>query len=143
MALAAMVRESYSPIFLYVSECLACTCNFGVYVIIIIMFQISTSVSQLMVVVSTTVLTPKDLLSAPVHQVMLWLWTVSHVLVSPVTHACVYTVMVPRTIDVNECLSDRGGCAQNCTNTMGSFECSCNPGYSLVDAGFQCNGEFI
>ena len=45
-------------------------------------------------------------------------------------------------LDVDECLSNGAGCAQICTNTVGSFECSCNPGYSLADAGFQCVGEF-
>ena len=26
---------------------------------------------------------------------------------------------------MNECLKDNGGCAQTCTNTEGSFQCSC------------------
>ena len=43
--------------------------------------------------------------------------------------------------DINECLSNggRGPCAQICTNTIGSFQCSCQPGYTA--AGYACNGE--
>ena len=44
--------------------------------------------------------------------------------------------------DIDECLSDSGGCEHNCTNTEGSFLCSCSQGYSLADDGFQCIGEF-
>ena len=44
--------------------------------------------------------------------------------------------------DIDECLSDRGGCEHNCTNIEGSFQCSCSQGYSLADGGFQCIGEF-
>ncbi|EDO49615.1 predicted protein, partial [Nematostella vectensis] len=31
--------------------------------------------------------------------------------------------------DINECNSASSPCAQQCTNTEGSFTCSCNPGY--------------
>ena len=43
-------------------------------------------------------------------------------------------------IDINECLSNNGGCDINalCTNTIGNFNCSCNPGYS--GNGFSCSG---
>ncbi|EGG16943.1 hypothetical protein DFA_07924 [Cavenderia fasciculata] len=33
--------------------------------------------------------------------------------------------------DVNECLNGNGGCQQTCTNSMGSFQCGCYPGYLL------------
>jgi len=39
-------------------------------------------------------------------------------------------------IDVNECESIP--CHQSCTNTPGSYECSCYPGYSMV--GDECQG---
>ena len=47
-------------------------------------------------------------------------------------------------VDVNEC-EDRfsSGCAQECTNTVGSFECSCNSSYELASDGFLCKGETI
>ena len=43
--------------------------------------------------------------------------------------------------DVNECLSNGGlgPCQQACTNTNGSFYCSCQPGYTF--SGSACNGE--
>ena len=33
--------------------------------------------------------------------------------------------------DIDECASNDGGCDQVCTNTEGSFECACDPGYQL------------
>ncbi len=43
--------------------------------------------------------------------------------------------------DVNECNSNNGGCAQTCTNTVGSFTCSCGSGYTLSTSnGRTCNG---
>ncbi|ELU09516.1 hypothetical protein CAPTEDRAFT_115684, partial [Capitella teleta] len=33
--------------------------------------------------------------------------------------------------DADECSSGNGGCSQNCTNTVGSYECSCGDGYEL------------
>ena len=45
------------------------------------------------------------------------------------------------TSDVNECLSNNGGCAQICTNTVGSFTCSCNTGYSLGADTRSCVGK--
>ena len=46
---------------------------------------------------------------------------------------CVYT-------DVDECSSNNGGCVQVCTNTVGSFNCSCNGGYTLNADGASCSG---
>ena len=42
--------------------------------------------------------------------------------------------------DVNECLIDNGGCDQNCTNTNGSFQCSCSTGYNLCSNAY-CIGN--
>jgi hypothetical protein len=33
--------------------------------------------------------------------------------------------------DVNECATSNDGCAQICTNFVGGFNCSCNPGFFL------------
>ena len=44
-------------------------------------------------------------------------------------------------LDVNECESDNGGCAQICINTAGSFECSCAVGYSLSIDNATCEGK--
>ena len=46
-------------------------------------------------------------------------------------------------LDTNECQTNNGGCEQVCTNTVGSFECSCNQGFSLSSDGANCNGKKI
>ena len=43
-------------------------------------------------------------------------------------------------LDIDECLTDNGGCNQTCNNTMGGFECSCDEGYLLHADGKQCTG---
>ena len=42
--------------------------------------------------------------------------------------------------DVNECLTDNGGCNQTCTNTQGSYVCSCIGQYTLDDNQHDCIG---
>ena len=48
---------------------------------------------------------------------------------------CWYTVS-----DINECTSGSHNCAQVCTNTAGSFTCSCNSGYTLAADRRTCEG---
>ena len=45
--------------------------------------------------------------------------------------------------DINECLRNTHSCHDNatCTNTKGSFYCTCNVGYS--GTGAFCTGEYI
>ncbi len=43
-------------------------------------------------------------------------------------------------VDINECNTNNGGCDQVCTDTDGSFMCSCNSGYLLSEDGVSCNG---
>ena len=43
--------------------------------------------------------------------------------------------------DVNECNSTNGGCNHVCTNTIGTFLCSCNSGYELDADQRTCVGE--
>ena len=45
------------------------------------------------------------------------------------------------TPDVDECDMGNGGCAQNCSNTNGSFVCSCGVGYVLADDDLDCLGN--
>uniref|UniRef100_A0A3Q0QZ31 Fibulin 2 n=1 Tax=Amphilophus citrinellus TaxID=61819 RepID=A0A3Q0QZ31_AMPCI len=41
--------------------------------------------------------------------------------------------------DMDECLIYEGSiCQQICVNTIGSFQCECNPGYVLQEDGFSC-----
>ena len=44
--------------------------------------------------------------------------------------------------DVDECISN-SPCAHYCTNTAGSFKCSCRPGYKLNSDGKTCKGEAV
>ncbi|XP_019648026.1 PREDICTED: signal peptide, CUB and EGF-like domain-containing protein 2 [Branchiostoma belcheri] len=41
--------------------------------------------------------------------------------------------------DVDECASNNGGCAHTCTNSVGSFSCSCRAGYVLNADGLACD----
>ena len=43
--------------------------------------------------------------------------------------------------DVNECDSSNGGCEQICTNSVGSFECSCDAGFTLDSDNRNCTGN--
>ena len=43
-------------------------------------------------------------------------------------------------VDVIECSTNKGGCAQTCTNTAGSYYCTCGAGYSLASNKHGCNG---
>ena len=40
-------------------------------------------------------------------------------------------MMTLRVTDINECSTNNGGCDHTCTNTKGSFKCSCNISYIL------------
>ena len=46
-------------------------------------------------------------------------------------------------IDVNECLTNNGGCDQFCQNTIASYVCSCGDGYTLQNDSYTCEGEMI
>ena len=41
-------------------------------------------------------------------------------------------------LDIDECLAETDMCAQNCTNTPGSYECSCHNGFD--EDGINCIG---
>ena len=43
--------------------------------------------------------------------------------------------------DVDECAENTSGCSQRCTNTVGSFICSCNLGYTLGSDKKTCLGK--
>ena len=45
-------------------------------------------------------------------------------------------------IDINECATNNGKCAQICTNTLGSNYCSCTAGYMLDNIdNYSCLGK--
>ena len=45
------------------------------------------------------------------------------------------------TVDVDECLTDNGGCTQTCNNIDGSYQCSCWDGYQLDSDNHTCTGQ--
>jgi len=40
--------------------------------------------------------------------------------------------------DIDECAELNGECQHNCTNTNGSYSCSCNKGYKLSEDEHNC-----
>ena len=50
-----------------------------------------------------------------------------------------YTVRI-RSSDVNECLEGLALCEFNCVNSLGSYRCSCPPGYMKTRNGLGCRG---
>ena len=48
---------------------------------------------------------------------------------------------LPINTDIDECSTNP--CDHTCTNTDGSFTCSCNNGYELDENGRSCNGMYI
>ncbi len=56
-----------------------------------------------------------------------------------IAHSGNWTLFVP--VDVNECATENGGCYHYCRNTLGSYRCSCERGFTLGDNGKSCIGE--
>ena len=82
--------------------------------------------------------------SAPVMQGSLWIVItgtamVMHLIVIYTTLQCTWEFAI--NTDVNECSTGNGGCNQICSNSVGSFQCSCNQGFLLASNGFSCNGN--
>ena len=71
--------------------------------------------------------------STSLHQLLRELAEVVREIVHVAPH-CVLT-------DIDECAVNNGGCSPeaNCTNTPGSFNCTCHEGYS--GDGFNCSGN--
>ena len=51
-----------------------------------------------------------------------------------------FSINLSYLIDKNECSTGTHNCAQRCTNTAGSYTCSCNSGYRLDSNGRTCSG---
>ena len=43
--------------------------------------------------------------------------------------------------DIDECMDQNGGCGHNCSNTVGSYRCSCLSGYTLNTTDNSCKGK--
>ena len=44
-------------------------------------------------------------------------------------------------LDINECVVRTDGCDHNCTNTDGSYYCTCMDGYELESDNHTCAGQ--
>ena len=54
---------------------------------------------------------------------------------------CTVPIVVFLSSDVDECeLAEANDCQQDCTNTVGSFNCSCQEGFTLNTDGRNCDG---
>lgn len=51
------------------------------------------------------------------------------------------TTITAMTVDEDQCAENNGGCQQNCLNEIPGYNCSCEPGYTLNEDGFSCDGE--
>ena len=45
--------------------------------------------------------------------------------------------------DIDECSEGVSGCSQLCSNTVGSYRCSCQNGYQLGSDNHTCLGNII
>ena len=52
-----------------------------------------------------------------------------------------YSNIILYNVDVDECDTDNGGCEHTCTNSVGSYTCSCNTGYTLDLDDEGCSRE--
>ena len=75
-------------------------------------------------------------------QEMVWIVLVIFLILFPLCKINNHNILYTKKIDIDECLTDNGGCNSNaiCTNTPGSFNCTCKKGFS--GDGFNCEGIF-
>ena len=50
----------------------------------------------------------------------------------------IFMIIISNYVDIDECSAGTSGCSQLCTNTIGSYYCSCYSGYSLDHNGHNC-----
>ena len=46
-------------------------------------------------------------------------------------------------LDCDECVLGTSSCSQLCNNTIGSYVCGCNTGYTLGASNITCDGEVL
>ena len=91
---------------------------------------------QLTLTLKTTTLQKRQSLSKTVLSRTTLTWTITRQTFHSFTIFCVVT-------DIDECTTNAHDCHLDatCSNTDGSFTCSCNQGYS--GDGKQCDGMFV
>ena len=100
------------------------------------------NVQYAMEIVLRSVPTLMVVLCAIAQGVMCWTLMEKHAMVSP--HVYNWLLFNDHTgADINECASSNGNCSQLCTNTFGSYNCSCLSGYALNANGRTCDGNAI
>ena len=92
-----------------------------------------------------SVTTLREVSFAPVTLATLEMGPMEAVVVSFNLCTCVIPILLPSVLvmtDVDECVAGMDNCDANatCSNTVGSFTCSCNPGFS--GSGVNCTSEF-
>ena len=58
---------------------------------------------------------------------------------APYSDNCIFCTCL--CLDIDECRDNTDSCAQNCINTVGSYSCTCNTGYSLASDRHTCEGR--
>ena len=56
-------------------------------------------------------------------------------------YSCLHFLII--LLDIDECALNISGCNQKCTNTIGSYFCSCYPGYQLNKDNETCIGNHL
>ena len=51
-----------------------------------------------------------------------------------------FLLLVNSSVDIDECAEGISGCSQTCSNTVGSYICSCRTGYRLASDNHGCIG---
>lgn len=51
-------------------------------------------------------------------------------------------ISFPTYTEIDECADNDGGCEHACINTVGSYRCECNPGFTLMRDGLGCESKF-
>ena len=57
------------------------------------------------------------------------------------TASCISCIFFNIFADIDECARNISGCNQDCTNTIGSYFCSCYPGYDIQNDNRTCVGK--
>ena len=106
-----------------------------------ILCQMWMSVCWALTLVPTSALTHKAPTLAAVGRDMCWPQMEGTVKVVMSMGTCI-SASCCDCLDENECMVGDNSCEHNCTNTVGSYKCSCAVGYIVNSNGFNCDGRY-